>query len=166
MIDCAESVGGPRAQRRLASTTIPWVRFDTSIVGNIDTVDAARAILRPTVGMICLKDLLAKLGLVIEGCHVRGNAANLTLRALLLLAVEGYRTSEMLNELQRRGKGSEQSDSNHSRPCRRHLDLEQQRSRRGKIWTRQCAMRDGCSLAICLRSRLCPGIPHRHRSTI
>jgi hypothetical protein len=80
--------------------------FDSSIVGYIDTADAARAIFgplsgqdeAPTVTTFRLKDLLAKLGLVVEGCHVAGNDANFTLRALLLLAVEGFRTSDLLNE--------------------------------------------------------------------
>jgi hypothetical protein len=80
--------------------------FDSSIVGYIDTADAARTIFgppsgqdeAPTVTTFRLKDLPAKLGLVVEGCHVAGNDANFTLRALLLLAVEGYRTSDLLNE--------------------------------------------------------------------
>ncbi|KUJ17301.1 uncharacterized protein LY89DRAFT_746830 [Mollisia scopiformis] len=70
--------------------------FDSSIVGYIDTAEAARATFGGT--SLRLKDLLARLGLVVEGCHVAGNDANFTLRALLLLALEDCPTYDLLNE--------------------------------------------------------------------
>ena len=80
--------------------------FDSSIVGYIDTADVARTIFGqpsgqyepPTVTTFRLKDLLARLGLIVEGCHIGGNDANFTLRALLLLAVEIFHTSNLLNQ--------------------------------------------------------------------
>ena len=80
--------------------------FDSSIVGYIDTGHAASVVVEtpsgqddaPAVTAFRLKGLLAKLGLVVEGCHVAGNDANFTLRALLLLAVEGFRMFDVSNE--------------------------------------------------------------------
>lgn len=55
--------------------------LDSSIVGFIDTIDAAQAVFGPG-GLhegprvtFRLKELLAKLGLVVEGCHVAGNVS-------------------------------------------------------------------------------------------
>lgn len=70
-------------------------------MGYIDTADAACAIPNapdeenetPIINIMRLKRLLLKLGFVAEGCHVGGNDANFTLRALLLLAIEGFNQS-------------------------------------------------------------------------
>ena len=52
----------------------------------------ARTIFGPsdTRGSLRLKNILAKLNCPAERCHVAGNDANFTLRALLLLVAEYY----------------------------------------------------------------------------
>jgi hypothetical protein len=84
------------------------IGFDlsTSIVGYTDTADAACAILNTPSGQaessvtsgFRLRNLLLKLGLVVYRCHIGGNDANFTLRALLLLAIEAFDRSGSSNE--------------------------------------------------------------------
>ena len=66
--------------------------LETSVVGILDTEAMARTIFGPsdTRGGLRLKNILAKLNCPVERCHVAGNDANFTLRALLLLVAECY----------------------------------------------------------------------------
>ncbi|KAL2073027.1 hypothetical protein VTL71DRAFT_10351 [Oculimacula yallundae] len=72
------------------------VDLKTSVVGTIDTykLDEANTKEVPLGGNRSLKGILARLGLPVECCHIGGNDANYTLRAMLLLTAEGFSRSK------------------------------------------------------------------------
>jgi hypothetical protein len=100
-----DSVPRSRSQRRARGVVGHGFRTDllvltslgfdlkTSVVGILDTGDIARQVFGPPDSPhgLRLGRLFAKLRCPFDRLHIGGNDANLALRALLLLAVEGYR---------------------------------------------------------------------------
>lgn len=70
--------------------------LETSVVGRLDTFPIGSKLFGSQRGGLGLGKLLERLDSPVEGCHIAGNDANYTIRALILIAVRSY---SVLNEI-------------------------------------------------------------------